>query len=70
MLSVEKLIDEAREYWRVWIDPPKESHQGGGWVNRWVEATRASPYWSGHVDAFVHPLFAILVVVELARYLT
>ena len=69
MFNLDKLMDEAAVYSRAWFKPPKASHDGGGWVNRWVESARVSAYWIGHVDAFVHPLFIGLVILEVVRWM-
>jgi hypothetical protein len=63
----EKLLREMRGYIDSFRSAPPATHFGGTYTNRFVEATRDAPYWVGHVDCIVWPLFVILVCNELAR---
>jgi len=62
-LNLKKMIEEIGEYVYTWRYPPPATHKGGSYVNRYVEASRVSPYAAGHIDAFVWPLFVIETVI-------
>lgn len=47
-LNAGKLIDEGKEFFDVLRNPPKETHASLG-MNNVVEATKASPYFAGHL---------------------
>lgn len=62
-LNREKFTSQAKLYLDTWENPPAASHRDGSYVNRFVEAARASPYIAGHAAAFRCPpvLFARIV---------
>ena len=62
--NLHKLRDEIGDtrlillpHWQRFRNKP-DSH---GYVNLWVEASRASPYLIGHIDAIAYPLGMILI---------
>lgn len=69
--NADKLSTEFRLFFQEWREPmPGPTHRGGSWVNRFVEAARESPYAIGHVDAFLWPLFALSVGMNVFMWLT
>lgn len=69
-LNADKLVEEFGEYFWTWRFPPPATHKGGTWVNRFVEASRVSPYAAGHIDAFVWPLFILESGYLIWRFIT
>lgn len=62
--NIDKLSKEwarTREHlkpeWQRFLKRPWDTHT---YVNLFVEARRASPYFSGHVDAVLYPVLIIL----------
>jgi len=65
-----KLVEEIWEYLHTWRWPSPPTHKGGGWVNRFVEASRVSPYAAGHLDSFIWPLFILETTYWVVSWLT
>ena len=67
-LNQEKLESEYKKWLKAWRSgEDTETHAGGGWTNRWVEAARASAYAAGHIDAILYPLLLVAVIVLALR---
>jgi hypothetical protein len=64
--NVLKLREEIAFWWDAtkedrlrWLKRPWDLH---AYVNMYVESRRASPYLTGHVDAVLYPLGAIIII--------
>lgn len=62
-LNAAKIAREAGRYLYAFEHPPAATHADGAYVNKFVEAARASPYTAGHAAALRLPpvLYARIV---------
>jgi len=64
--NVKRLSTELPKLWDA-ILHKKATHWSGAYVNKFVEAAKASPYAMGHIDAVLYPvgLIALAAAVVL-----
>jgi len=63
-----KLWREAKVYYGTLLHPPPAQQAGdkaAEYTNRWSEASKASPYWAGHIDQFAQPWFYLTILTAI-----